>query len=89
MRTLKCPTCGSEVQIRVGITTFVELVETEQGLLGSTIEEFGPSFISWYCENCGNTGDVDDQGKAKMRAVVTVQLKLPEKAKLVPEEVWA
>jgi len=89
MRAPKCPTCGSNVQIRIGVTTFVDLVETQQGLLGSTIEECAPSFISWYCENCGSAGDVDDQGKSKMRAVVTVQLKLPEKAKLVPEEVWA
>jgi len=89
MRALKCPICGSEVQIRIGVTTFIDLVETQQGLEGSTVEETNPLCISWYCENCGGTGDVDDESGAKMRACVTVHLELPEKVRLVPEEVWA
>lgn len=76
---MKCPVCGSDVALELGFIIKIGVVEREGKFYGQLETENAPDFVSWFCDNCGEGGEVIDDSRIDIFA----------KAKLVANVEWA
>jgi len=83
---LQCPKCGSNVHVRLIFTGAIVCGQCPNGCTEPT-ERAVPVIIAWHCSNCEAFGEVRTEGDDRILAKISIRLSLPERVKLVVEEV--